>query len=173
MPFGVNILKSVCLLLSNLVVYFWDESNISKKVREIQSTRIHYDINNIYIYCPSRGLLGYPQHQLPLWPCAVFCYKFFTKNNIFLFQPHGQICGGRSRGPPHSSPKWWQPQKSLLCHHRIWPAHTLSSHCLGPTGDLSVLIWQPCVEKSSLQIQRCVLLERNMIPENSYLCFFT
>ena len=87
-------------------------------------------------------------------------------------QPHVQICRGRSRGPPHSPPKWWQPRKSCLCHHRISPVHTLRSHCLGPTGDLSVLIWQPCVEKSSLQIQRCVLLERNMIPENSYLCFF-
>ena len=88
-PFGVNILESFCLLLSNLVLYFWDELNISKKVTEIQSTLIHYDKNNIYIYCPSRGLLGYPQprsHQLPPWPGAVFCYEFFTKNNIFLFQ---------------------------------------------------------------------------------------
>ena len=59
-PFGVNILESVCLLLSNLVLYFWDELNISKNVTEIQSTLIHYD-NSIYIYCPSRGLLGYPQ----------------------------------------------------------------------------------------------------------------
>ena len=136
-PFGVNILESFCLLLSNLVLYFWDKLNISKKLTEIQSTLIHYDNYNIYIYCPSRGLLGYPQpwrcHQLPPWPGAVFCYEFFTKNNIFLFQ--GQICRGRSRGPPHSPPKWWQPKKSLLCHHRISPAHTLSSHCLGPTGD--------------------------------------
>ena len=88
-PFGVNILESVCLLLSNLVLYFWDELNISKKVTEIQSTLIHYDNYNIYIYCPSRGPLGYPQpwrcHQLPPWPGAVFCYAFFPKN-IFLFQ---------------------------------------------------------------------------------------
>ncbi len=50
----------------------------------------NYENNNIYIYCPSRGLLGYPQtrrcHQLPPWPGAVFCYEFFTKNYIFLFQ---------------------------------------------------------------------------------------
>ena len=89
-PFGVNILESVCLLLSNLVLYFWDELNISKKVTEIQSTLIHYDKNNIYIYCPSRGLLGYPQpwrcHQLPPWPGAVFCYEFFTKIISFSFR---------------------------------------------------------------------------------------
>lgn len=91
-PFGVNILESVCLLLSNLVLYFWDELNISKNVTEIQSTLNPYENNIIYIYCPSRGLLGYP----------------------------------------------------------------------------------PCVEKSSLQIQQYVLLlEGNMIPEKSYLCFFT
>ena len=60
-PFGVNILESFCLLLSNLVLNFWDELNISKKVTEIQSTLIRYDKNNIYIYCPSRGLLGHPQ----------------------------------------------------------------------------------------------------------------
>ena len=35
--FGVNIVESVCLLLSNLVLYFWDELNISKNLREIQS----------------------------------------------------------------------------------------------------------------------------------------
>ena len=85
-PFGVNILESVCLLLSNLVLYFWDELNISRNVTEIQSTLIHHD-NSIYIYCSSRG---YPQprqcHQLPPWPGAVFCYEFFTKNNIFLYQ---------------------------------------------------------------------------------------
>ena len=89
-PFGVNILESVCLLLSNLVLYFWDELNISKKVTEIQSTLIHYDNYNIYIYCPSRGLLGYPQpwrcHQLPPWPGAVFCYEFFTKIISFSFR---------------------------------------------------------------------------------------
>ena len=101
-PFGVNILESVCLLLSNLVLYFWDELNISKNVTEIQSTLIHYD-NNIYIYCPSRGLLGYPQprrcHQLPPWPGAVFCYEFFTKNLSLSgpCQPHWQICRGRRR----------------------------------------------------------------------------
>ena len=73
-PFGVNILESVCLLLSNL---------------EIQSILIHYN-NNIYIFCPSCGLLGYPQP---------------------------------------------------------WRCHALCRHCLGPTGDLFMLIWQPCVEK--------------------------
>ena len=52
-------------------------------------SRFNYENNNIYIYCPSRGLLRYSQprsHQLPPWPGAVFCYEFFTKNNIFLFQ---------------------------------------------------------------------------------------
>ena len=52
-------------------------------------SRFNYENNNIYIYCPSRGLLQYSQprsHQLPPWPGAVFCYEFFTKNNIFLFQ---------------------------------------------------------------------------------------
>ena len=91
-PFGVNILKSVCLLLSNLVLYFWDEFNISKKLRDIQFTLIHYVKNNIYNYCPSCGLLGYAQpprcHQLPPWPGAVFCYEFFTKNNFFFFASH-------------------------------------------------------------------------------------
>ena len=89
-PFGVNILESVCLLLSNLVLYFWDELNISKKVTEIQSTLIHYDKNNIFIFCPSRGLLGYPQpwrcQKLPPWPGAVFCYEFFTKIISFSFR---------------------------------------------------------------------------------------
>ena len=152
-PFGVNILESVCLLLSNLVLYFWDELNISKKVTEIQSTLIHYDNYNIYIYCPSRGLLGYPQpwrcHQLP--------------------PPHRQICRGGSWGTPHPPPEWWRLKKSWLSYHRISPANTFCRHFLGPTGDLFVLIWQPCVEKSSLQIQRYVLLlARNMIQEKSY-----
>ena len=75
----------------------------------------------------------------PLWPC----------------QPHRQICRGRSRGPPHSPPEWWWLKKSWLCHHRISPAHMLSCHCKGPTVDFLVLIWQPCDEKNSLQIQRC------------------
>ena len=180
-PFGVNILESFCLLLSNLVLYFWDELNISKKVTEIQSTLIHYDKNNIYIYCPSRGLLGYPQpwrcHQLPPWPGAVFCYAFFTKKYLSLSgpcQPHRQICRGGSWGTPHPPPEWWRLKKSWLSYHRISPAHTFCRHCLGPTGDLFVLIWQPCVEKSSKQIQRYVLLlVRNMIQEKFYLCFFS
>ena len=180
-PFGVNILESFCLLLSNLVLYFWDELNISKKVTEIQSTLIHYDNYNIYIYCPSRGLLGYPQpwrcHQLPPWPGAVFCYALFTKKYLSLSgpcQPHRQICRGGSWGTPHPPPEWWRLKKSWLSFHRISPAHTFCRHCLGPTGDLFVLIWQPCVEKSSKQIQWYVLLlVGNMIQEKFYLCFFS
>ena len=41
-------------------------------------SRLNYENNNIYIYCPSRGLLRYSQprsHQLPPWPGAVFCYS--------------------------------------------------------------------------------------------------
>ena len=179
-PFGVNILETFCLLLSNLVLYFWDELNISKKVTEIQSTLIHYDNYNIYIYCPSRGLLGYPQpwrcHQLPPWPGAVFCYAFFTKKYLSLSgpcQPHRQICRGGSWGTPHPPPEWWRLKKSWLSYHRISPADTFCRHFLGPTGDLFVLIWQPCVEKSSKQIQRYILLlARNMIQEKSYLCFY-
>ena len=93
----------------------------------------------------------------PLWPC----------------QPHRQICQGRSRGSPHPTTEWCWLKKSRLSYHRISPADTFCRHFLGPTGDLFVLIWQPCVEKSSLQIQRYVLLlARNMIQEKSYLCFY-
>ena len=88
-------------------------------------------------------------------------------------QPHRQICRRRSRGSPHPTTEWCWLKKSWLSYHRISPANTFCRHFLGPTGDLFVLIWQPCVEKSSLQIQRYVLLlARNMIQEKSCLCFY-
>ena len=89
-PFGVNILESVCLLLSNLVLYFWDELYISKKVREIQSTRIHYENNNIYSSPFSRSVGVSPTPRIsPTSSVARFCvvlWIFHTKNSIFLFQ---------------------------------------------------------------------------------------
>jgi len=181
-PFGVNILESFCLLLSNLVLYFWDELNISKKVTEIQSTLIHYDNYNIYIYCPSRGLLGYPQpwrcHQLPPWPGAVFCYALFTKKYLSLSgpcQPHRQICRGGSWGTPHPPPEWWRLKKSWLSYHRISPAHTFCRHCLGPTGDLFVLIWQPCVEKVLYKYNDMFFFSREIWYKKSltYVFIFT
>ena len=177
-PFGVNILESFCLLLSNLVLYFWDELNISKKVTEIQSTLIHYDNYNIYIYCPSRGLLGYPQpwrcHQIPLWPGAVFCYAFFTKN-IFLFQglashidrfveeevevrhiPHLSDGDLRSLGfltigscqRIRSSTTAWVPQVICLCSFH---SHVLKK-VLNKYSDMFFFLWEIWYKKSFIYV---------------------
>ena len=165
---------------------FWDELNISKKVREIQSTRIHYENNNIYSLPFSRSVGVSPTPRISpvssMARCCVVLWIFHTKNSMYLTlsgpcQSGRQICRRGGWSPPNTTPQWWRSKKSWLCDHQFSPAPTFGRRCLGPTGDLFVLIWLPCAEKSFLQIQRYALVypreknDMNVMPEKTYSCF--